>query len=98
MSIPVELDRRFRAAAADQGLLDAVYDLVETPVGTVLVAASDAGLCRISYVPDVDAVARAVGPRVLRVRARLDEAREQLGQYFAGERHDFDLPLDLRAP
>jgi epoxyqueuosine reductase len=35
---------------------------------------------------------------VLRVPARLGEAREQLEQYFAGERRDFDLPLDLRAP
>jgi methylated-DNA-[protein]-cysteine S-methyltransferase len=98
MQVPAELDARFRATAAADGLLDAAYDLVETPVGVVLVAASDEGVCRISYAADVDAVARAVGRRVLRVPARLDEAREQLAQYFAGERRDFDLALDLRAP
>jgi methylated-DNA-[protein]-cysteine S-methyltransferase len=98
MQVPAELDARFRAAAAAERLLDAAYDLVETPVGTLLVAATDAGVCRIAYEPDVDAVARAVGRRVLRVPARLADAREQLAEYFAGERRDFDLPLDLRAP
>jgi methylated-DNA-[protein]-cysteine S-methyltransferase len=98
MQVPAELDARFRAAAVEERLLDAAYDLVETPVGTLLVAASDAGVCRISYVPDVDALVPSVGRRVLRVPARIGEAREQLDQYFAGERHAFDLPLDLRAP
>jgi methylated-DNA-[protein]-cysteine S-methyltransferase len=92
-----ELDRRFREAAAAEGLLDAAYDLVETPVGTLLVAATDVGICRIAFEPDVDALAGAVGKRVLRVPPRLDEARSQLGEYFAGERHAFDLAVDLRA-
>jgi hypothetical protein len=98
MQVPAELDARFRTAAAAEGLLDAAYDLVDSPLGTLLVAATDAGVCRIAYVPDVDEVARTVGPRVLRVPARLGEAREQLEQYFAGDRHVFDLALDLRAP
>lgn len=29
-------------------------------------------------------------------RASLDEAKRQIGAYFAGERQTFDLPLDLR--
>jgi methylated-DNA-[protein]-cysteine S-methyltransferase len=98
MQVPAELDARFRTTAAAERLLDAAYDLVESPLGTLLVAATDAGVCRIAYVPDVDELARTVGPRVLRVPTRLGEAREQLDQYFAGERHAFDLPLDLRAP
>ncbi len=97
MSIPAELDRGFREAAVTEGLLDAAYDLVETPLGTVLVAATDRGLCRLSYAADVDALAAALGPRVLRVPAQLDEARRQLDEYFAGERRDFELPIDLRA-
>ena len=52
MTVSHELDARFRAAAADQGLLDVAYDLVDTPLGTLLVAASEAGLCRISYDPE----------------------------------------------
>jgi methylated-DNA-[protein]-cysteine S-methyltransferase len=97
MSIPAELDSRFRAAAVSEGLLDAAYDLIDSPVGTLLVAASDRGICRVSYEPDADAVAAAVGPRVLRVPSALDDARRQLAEYFAGERRGFELDLDLRA-
>src|SRR4051794_17778863 len=97
MSIPAELDARFRAAAAAERLLDAAYDLVESPVGTLLVAASDRGVCRIAYDDDVDALAAAIGPRVLRSPEPLTEARRQLDEYFAGDRRAFDLPVDLRA-
>jgi methylated-DNA-[protein]-cysteine S-methyltransferase len=97
-SIPAELDRAFRDAAAAEGLLDAAYDLVETPVGTLLVAATDRGVCRIAFEPDVEALAAAVGPRVLRVSSRLADAARQLQEYFAGERHEFELAVDLRAP
>ncbi|HSP73792.1 MAG TPA: methylated-DNA--[protein]-cysteine S-methyltransferase, partial [Gaiellaceae bacterium] len=98
MTVPAELDRRFRDAAAAEGLLDAAYDLVDSPVGTLLVAATDRGLYRISYTPDVDALAAAIGPRVLRVPSRLAEVEQQLEEYVAGERRSFDLELDLRAP
>src|ERR1700740_3690131 len=97
MSIPTELDRRFRETAAAEGLLDAAYDLFESPLGTLLVAATDRGVCRISYAPDPDAVAAAVAPRVLRVPSRLAEAERQLDEYFAGTRRAFDLDVDLRA-
>ena len=61
-------------AAAAGGLLDAAYDLVETPVGTLLVAATDLGLCRISFEPDGRrARRRGRQPRAARP-ARLDEA------------------------
>src|SRR3954462_15082810 len=75
MSIPAELDARFRAAAAAEGLLDAACSLVETPVGTLLVAATDAGICRVSFDDGIDAVAASVGARVLRVPGRGDPAR-----------------------
>src|SRR5690348_3416324 len=97
MQVPADLDARFRAAALAEGIVDAAYDLVDSPVGTLLVAATDAGVCRVSFVPDADALAAVVGPRVLRVPARIDETREQLEQYFAGERRDFDVAVDLRA-
>jgi len=47
MSVSPELDRRFRAAAAAAGLLDVAYDVVESPLGPLLVAATPRGLCRI---------------------------------------------------
>ena len=51
MSIPADLDRRFRDAAVRAGLLDAGFDLVESPVGPLLVAATDRGLLRIAFDP-----------------------------------------------
>jgi methylated-DNA-[protein]-cysteine S-methyltransferase len=94
-----ELDRRFRAAAAREHLLDVAYDLVDTPIGTLLVAATDRGLCRIAYDAEpereLDLLARAFGLRVLRSAVPIDPARRQLDEYFAGKRQRFDLSVDL---
>jgi methylated-DNA-[protein]-cysteine S-methyltransferase len=100
MTVSPELDDRFRAAAADSGLLDVAYDLVDSPFGALLVAASEAGLCRISYDPEPEReeeqLARAFGVRVLRSPRPVDRARRELDEYFEGRRRDFDLPVDLR--
>ncbi|MGB2874223.1 MAG: methylated-DNA--[protein]-cysteine S-methyltransferase [Gaiellaceae bacterium] len=99
MTVSAKLDARFRDAAADEGLLDVAYDLVDTPVGQLLVAVTDRGLCEISYDPEpereVEGLARAFGARVLRSPRPTDEARRQLDEYFAGERRRFDLEIDL---
>jgi methylated-DNA-[protein]-cysteine S-methyltransferase len=95
MTVTPELDSLFRAAAVRDGLVDVRYDVVESPVGELLVAATDRGLARISYFGlDEDALARAYGVRVL--RAPLDDVRRELDEYFEGRRRSFDLPLDLR--
>lgn len=100
MTIPAQLDARFRDAAAAEGLLDVAYDLIETPVGTLLVAVTDRGLCEISFDPEPEreeeSLARAFGARVLRSPRPTDETRRQLDEYFAGERRRFELPIDLR--
>jgi methylated-DNA-[protein]-cysteine S-methyltransferase len=100
MTVSPSLDRRFRDAAAAEGLVDVAYDFAETPIGTLLVAASDRGLCRISFDPEpereTDELARAFGARVLRVARPVDEVRRQLDEYFAGKRTHFDVDVDLR--
>ena len=79
MTVSSDLDRRFRDAAASQGLLDVAYDLVDTPVGRLLVAVTDHGLCEISYDPDLEReeeqLARNFGARVLRSPKPTDEVR-----------------------
>jgi methylated-DNA-[protein]-cysteine S-methyltransferase len=101
MSISPDLDRRFRDAAATLGLIDVGYDIVETPIGRLLVAASDRGLASISFDAEpesqLERLARIAGPRVLRAPRSVDAARRELDQYFDGRRHAFDLRLDLRA-
>ena len=96
MNVTPDLDARFRAAAVTEGLVDVRYDIVESPVGELLVAATDRGLCRISYRPEGmdETLARTFGARVLHVP--LDDVRRELDEYFEGRRREFDLPIDLR--
>ena len=96
MNVTPDLDARFRAAALGEGLVDVRYDVVDSPVGELRVAATDRGLCRISYFGEdfEDQLARPFGVRVL--RSPLDEVRRELSEYFDGARRSFDLPLDLR--
>ncbi len=97
--VSADLDRKFRDAAVSQGLLDVAYDLVDTPIGTLLIAATDRGLCRIAYDADaeqeVEHLARSFGVRVLRSASPIDPARRQLDEYFEGQRQRFELPLDI---
>jgi len=99
-SVSPELDTRFRAAAAEAGLLDVAYDVVESPLGELFVGVSERGLCVISYESDPDVeierLARGFGSRVLRSARPVDPARRQLDEYFAGKRKRFDLDVDLR--
>jgi methylated-DNA-[protein]-cysteine S-methyltransferase len=101
MTVSPDLDRRFRDAAVTMGLVDVGFDIVDSPVGPLLVAASDRGLASISYDTDpeqlLERLARIAGPCVLRSPRSVDEARRELDQYFEGKRRAFDLTLDLRA-
>jgi methylated-DNA-[protein]-cysteine S-methyltransferase len=97
MTIPTELDARFRDAAEREGLVEVAYDVAESPVGDLLVAATAHGLCRIAYRPEaaLDELAADFGVRVLRLPKRLDRVRRELDEYFSGRRRDFDLATDL---
>jgi methylated-DNA-[protein]-cysteine S-methyltransferase len=95
------LRARLAADAERDGLLDVGYRTVDSPVGTLLLAATGRGLVRVAYESqDHDAalakLAEAVGPRILYAPGRLDEVCRQLDQYFAGRRTTFEVPLDLR--
>src|SRR5204862_5781517 len=98
-TVSPDLDLRFRDAAARESLLDVAYDLVDTPIGTLLVAATERGVCRIAYDAEpereLETLARAFGLRVLRSARPIDPARTQLDEYFEGKRQRFDLAVDL---
>ena len=89
-------------AADAAGLVDVAYATLESPVGTLLLAATDRGLVRVSYIDGqgvddaLEELARRVSPRVLSVPRRLDKSRRELEQYFAGKRRAFELALDWR--
>lgn len=93
------LQARLAASAAGSRLLDVAYRTLDTPVGSLLLAATEQGLVRVAYArEDHDAVlqqlAVQISPRVLRAPARLDPAAREVEEYFAGRRRAFDLPLD----
>lgn len=95
------LHARLVAEAEIAGVLDVAYRTLDTPLGSVLVAATEAGLVRVAFAGQdhaavLAALAQQVSPRVLRAPARLDEVARELDEYFQGRRSAFDLALDLR--
>lgn len=94
-----ELARRFAEGAALTGDAEIAYATVDTPIGTTSVAATPVGIVAVGL-PNrdtdefVERLAADVSPRIVKAPARLDVARRELDEYFAGTRSDFDLPLD----
>jgi methylated-DNA-[protein]-cysteine S-methyltransferase len=96
-----ELHTRLATAAQRDGILDIAYRIIDSPVGPLLIAATEPGLVRIAYAGEghdtvLQMLADKVSPRILRAPARLDTTARQLDEYFAGERREFDVPLDWR--
>ena len=96
-----QLKSRLIDTADAEGLLDVAYARYDAPVGELLLAATPRGLVKVSFdVEDPDVtlahLASEISPRILERPARLDAARRELDEYFAGDRHEFDLDLDWR--
>ncbi|WP_231973823.1 MULTISPECIES: methylated-DNA--[protein]-cysteine S-methyltransferase [unclassified Mycobacterium] len=95
------LHARLAVAAQGEGILDVAYRVLDSPVGPLLLAATDHGLIRVAYAIEghdavLQALADKVSPRILLDPARLDVVAGQLDEYFAGQRRSFDVPLDWR--
>ncbi|MGB3485116.1 MAG: methylated-DNA--[protein]-cysteine S-methyltransferase [Mycobacterium sp.] len=91
-------DNAFTAAT---GPLDIAYRTVDSPVGTLLLAATDIGLLRVAFAREdhntvLATLAQRVSPRIRRSPARLDNTARQLDQFFGRTRTAFDLSMDLR--
>ena len=90
---------RFAERADSEGLIDIAYAPIESPFGTLVAAATDRGLVRLTFPEEqTDAVlerlAARVSPRILQAPRRLDPVRRELEEYFAGERRGFEIPID----
>jgi len=95
------LHERLEARAVGGAAPDVHYRTVDSPLGPLLVAATEAGVVRVAFDREgLDAVLQSLadrlGPRVLQTPKRLDEVARELDEYFAGSRRAFDVPLDLR--
>jgi methylated-DNA-[protein]-cysteine S-methyltransferase len=92
------LESRVVETAAEEGLVDVAYATMDSPVGELLVAATQSGVVYVGFDGESESslaeLSRRLTPRVLRLPRRLDEARRELDEYFTGRRRSFDLPLD----
>ena len=69
------------------------WGCLDTPVGQVSVACTDAGVARVAYGPPPDgAPAPTPGPQAA---VLLAAAVAELGEYFGGRRKAFSVPVDL---
>jgi methylated-DNA-[protein]-cysteine S-methyltransferase len=102
---PSATDGRLHARLVEQaeqaGILDIAYRTVDSPIGSLLLAATPVGLVRVAfdregYEAVLAQLAVAISPRVLQAPRRLDRAASQLEEYFAGRRRVFELPVDLQ--
>lgn len=86
--------------ADHNGSLDVGYDVVDTPIGGLLLAATPRGLVRVAFESEgYEAVladlAERLSPRILRAPGRLAPVRAQVGEYFEGRRRQFSVEVDL---
>ena len=84
-----------------EGLLDVAYRIVDSPVGSLLLAATPEGLVRVAFACEdhdtvLAALADTVSPRIMASAPRTDQVARQLEEYFTGRRRRFDVTLDLR--
>jgi methylated-DNA-[protein]-cysteine S-methyltransferase len=95
-----KLHAALERAAGRDGVLDVAYRTLETPVGPLLLAATERGLVRVAFRREahdavLETLASRLSPRILHAPQRLDAAARQIDEYFASKRTAFDLQLDL---
>jgi O-6-methylguanine DNA methyltransferase len=76
---------------------------LNTPIGVLWIACSEQGVCKLVFPRAGDKAAlerwltaHAPGHELTATSALLEQTCAELDTYFAGTRHDFTLPLDLR--
>ena len=91
--------RRLVERAVAEGLADVSFTPVDSPFGTLHVAATKRGLVRVAFPEEeldsvLERLSIRLSPRIVEARAPLDPVRRELDEYFAGRRREFDLALD----
>ena len=100
MTLPQPLLDRLASAAVAEGLADAVYTRLPTPIGTLTVVQGPRGVVRVGFEREpVDAllaeVAAGLGPRIVASDRELAATRAALEAYFEGTDETLELPVDF---
>ena len=95
------LRAEFSSRADSEGVLDLAYRVMDSPLGPLLLAATDRGLVRVAFVIEdhdkvLESLSDRVSPRILQNPNRLEKAARELDEYFSGRRRSFDISMDLR--
>ena len=99
--LPDSLLESVAAAAVREGLADAVFTRLRTPIGRLLVVQGPDGLVRIGFEEEAEdralaGVAAVLGPRIVASDRELSAERDALSAYLEGDAIALDLPVDLR--
>ena len=91
---------RLASAAVREGLADAVYTTLPSPIGPLVIVQGDRGVLRIAFEGEpldrtLARVAAGVGPRIVQSDRELAATRDTLSAYFEGEDATPALPVDL---
>jgi methylated-DNA-[protein]-cysteine S-methyltransferase len=91
---------RLASAAVREGLADAVYTTLSTPLGPLVVVQGEHGVIRIAFEGEpldrtLARVATGVGPRIVQSDRELAATRDALSRYLEGDDDRLDLPVDL---
>jgi methylated-DNA-[protein]-cysteine S-methyltransferase len=100
MTLSARLLDSIASAAVREGLADAVYTRLDTPIGRLLIVQGERGVVRVGFPEEsVDAlltqVAGHLGPRIVASDRELASTRDVVSAYFDGVDERLDLPVDL---
>ncbi len=91
---------RLGSAAVREGLADAVYTTLSTPIGPLVVVQGERGVVRIAFEGEpldrtLARVAAGVGPRIVQSDRELAATRDTISAYLEGDDDRLELPVDL---
>ena len=100
MTLPARLLDSIASAAVREGLADAVYARLDTPIGKLLIVQGERGVVRVGFPEEPEAallaqVAAGLGPRIVASDRELAATRDAVSAYFEGEDESLDLPVDM---
>jgi len=98
--LPDSLLEAVASAAVREGLVDAVFTRLRTPLGRLLVVQGERGIVRVGFEEEPEdrvlaEVAARFGSRIVASDRELAATRDTLDAYFAGEGDPHALPVDL---
>jgi methylated-DNA-[protein]-cysteine S-methyltransferase len=98
--LPASLLESVASAAVREGLADALFTRLSTPIGRLLVVQGERGVIRVGFEEEPEdavlaEVAGRLGPRVVASDRELAATRAAIEAYFAGEGDPHGLPVDL---